>query len=222
MLIKSIGVSHVLVFLVIATTMLLTSTSDIVVDESDGGGGGSSGDLADDESMTHVKSHQHNHHHHHHHHQQQQHQNTGTQNQNTLYAQRVARSNNSTNLVNNNNNNNNSFGEDDEWLNNLAGLHQKVSIFRIFYMYSGTVITIMGAILNALCIVVFYKSKLFRNSSFPYYVYVISFVDILNVFLRFLVPQAYEAFVRNQLESRFNITPDLINQLDYDLYKKFY
>jgi hypothetical protein len=74
----------------------------------------------------------------------------------------------------------------------------------------------MGATLNTLCIVVFYKSKLFRNSSFPYYVYVISLVDILNVFLRFVVPQAYEKYVRNTLESDYGISRDMINTVYYD------
>lgn len=74
----------------------------------------------------------------------------------------------------------------------------------------------MGATLNTLCIVVFYKSKLFRNSSFPYYVYVISLVDILNVFLRFVVPQAYEKYVRTTLESDYGISRDMINTVYYD------
>lgn len=120
----------------------------------------------------------------------------------------------------------------DFWLyEKLMDLYAKVTLFRQVYIYMGTGITCVGFILNTLCIVIFYKSKLFRNSSFPYYVYVISVVDTVNIFLRFLVPQSYEIYVRNRLanfykvnRSDFNLekyenyTPKVVNDYDCNIY----
>lgn len=114
--------------------------------------------------------------------------------------------------------NNETINHDDPWLIDLARLHSKVVFFRNIYLYFGTIITILGATLNTLCIIVFYNSKLFRNSSFPYYVYVISVVDTLNIFLRFLVPQSFEKIVRTILNTKFEVSPYEINQEAYDGY----
>ena len=110
----------------------------------------------------------------------------------------------------------NSSEEDYYMYESLIYIYMSVKFWRDFYIIFGTLISITGFILNTLCIIIFYNSKLFRNSSFPYYVYVISIVDTLNIFFRFIVPQSVEFYVRNKLSSDYNVIN--YNQDDYDTY----
>ncbi|CAF1086678.1 unnamed protein product [Brachionus calyciflorus] len=106
----------------------------------------------------------------------------------------------------------------DSLYTNLVKLYQDVKLMREIYIYLGSFITILGTILNTLCIFIFYKSKIFRNSSFPYYVYVISIIDTINIFLRFLVPQFIEKFIRNTLYDSYNVSSSEFNQENYDTF----
>ena len=66
----------------------------------------------------------------------------------------------------------------------LMDLYKDVKLCRDIYITFGNVFSIIGVALNTLCIIIFYKSKLFRNSSFPYYVNILAIVDTLNIFFR--------------------------------------
>jgi hypothetical protein len=66
----------------------------------------------------------------------------------------------------------------------LMDLYKDVKLWRDIYITFGNVFSIIGVALNTLCIIIFYKSKLFRNSSFPYYVNILAIVDTLNIFFR--------------------------------------
>lgn len=103
----------------------------------------------------------------------------------------------------------------------LVDLYKNVKFVREIFLYLGSVITVLGCILNSLCIIVFYKSKIFRNSSFPFYVYVISIVDTLNIFLRFAVPQLIEKVIRTILVDKYNVNPYEVNQEKYDRYTSY-
>ena len=100
----------------------------------------------------------------------------------------------------------------------LANIFASVKFWREIYIVSGMCLTVAGTTLNLLCILIFSKSKLFRNSSFPYYVYVISVVDTLNIFMRYLVPQTMEIYVRHALVTQYNIVPNEVDQEKYDHY----
>jgi hypothetical protein len=81
-----------------------------------------------------------------------------------------------------------------------------VSTFRYIFIAFGSFITPCGILLNITCIVIFAKSKLFRNSSFPYYVYVMSTVDSLNILIRFAIPQLIESSLRYTLKNKYNVS----------------
>lgn len=66
----------------------------------------------------------------------------------------------------------------------LLDLYQDVNLWRDVYITFGNVFSVIGITLNGLCILIFNKSKLFRNSSFPYYVNILAIVDTLNIFFR--------------------------------------
>jgi hypothetical protein len=100
----------------------------------------------------------------------------------------------------------------------LQYVYTSVKFWREFYIIFGSIITLIGCTLNSLCILIFYKSKLFRNSSFPYYVYVISIVDTLNIFFRFVVPQSIELYVRHKLTNVYHVVNSESNQELYDSY----
>lgn len=100
----------------------------------------------------------------------------------------------------------------------LFKLYQDVKQMREVYIYAGSLITVLGVILNLLCIYIFYKSKIFKNSSFPYYVYIISVTDTINIFLRFVVPQLIEKIIRYNLHTNYNVSADQVNQEKYDKY----
>ena len=93
----------------------------------------------------------------------------------------------------------------------LQGIFMSVKFWREIYMVLGLIITVVGSSLNLICIFIFSKSKLFRNSSFPYYVYVISVIDTLNIFMRYLVPQSIETYVRRKLEVEHGKYPNYSN-----------
>ena len=106
--------------------------------------------------------------------------------------------------------------EDIEFYNYLSHLYTSIQHWRDMYIVLGTCITLVGITLNALCILVFSKSKLFRRSTFPLYVYIIAIVDSLNILFRFVVPYALESYVRSRLVNDYHILN--YNQEDYDLY----
>lgn len=72
----------------------------------------------------------------------------------------------------------------DLWHTFLLILYQDIQFWRNIFIYLGSVLTGIGVTLNILCIIIFSKSKLFRNSSFPYYVYILAIVDTLNILFR--------------------------------------
>lgn len=98
----------------------------------------------------------------------------------------------------------------------LRSIFMSVKSWREIYIVFGTIITVVGTSLNLVCILIFSQSKLFRHSSFPYYVYVISVIDTLNIFMRYLVPQSIETYVRRVLELDYGILADQVNQELYD------
>jgi hypothetical protein len=98
----------------------------------------------------------------------------------------------------------------------LREIFLSVKAWRDIYIVLGTIITVVGSSLNLLCILIFSQSKLFRHSSFPYYVYVISIIDTLNIFMRYLVPQSIESYVRRVLEVDYGIMTDEVHQDLYD------
>lgn len=100
----------------------------------------------------------------------------------------------------------------------LFKLYQDVKQMREIYIYIGSFITVLGLTLNLLCIFIFYKSKIFKNSSFPYYVYIISVTDTINIFLRFVVPQLIEKIIRYNLHTHYNVSAYQVNQEQYDKY----
>lgn len=104
---------------------------------------------------------------------------------NKLYQYNSSQNEYSDQASNNNYYNNNGQNNNNEMnlYDTLFKLYYTVKFWRELYIFFGTILTICGSTLNTLCIVIFYKSKLFRNSSFPYYVYVISIVDTFNIFL---------------------------------------
>nr|QVK45700.1 G protein-coupled receptor [Proales similis] len=102
----------------------------------------------------------------------------------------------------------NSSGFDQKAYNTLLRLedmYKSVEEWRDLYITLAPILTTVGLVLNALCIVMFYKSTIFRNSSFRFYVYVIAVVDSLNILLRFAVPQTYESYLRHKLESEYHV-----------------
>ena len=94
----------------------------------------------------------------------------------------------------------------------IENLYFTVKKMRGIYITLGSIITPCGLVLNTLCILVFFKSKLFRNSSFPYYVYVISVVDTLNILIRFAIPQFIEERYRQGILRKFNLSSEEISQ----------
>ena len=100
----------------------------------------------------------------------------------------------------------------------LFKLYQDVKQMREIYIYIGSFITVLGVVLNLLCICIFYRSKIFKNSSFPYYVYIISVTDTINIFLRFVVPQLIEKIIRYNLQTHYNVSADQVDQEKYDKY----
>ena len=116
-------------------------------------------------------------------------------------------------LVNDNSNYN--------WHDNLLELYEDIKFWRDLYIIAGSGITCVGTMLNMLCIVIFYKSKLFRNSSFPYYVYIISIVDTMNILIRFFIPQLIEQIVRSILVSRYHVDSNELNSEKYDKYTSY-
>ncbi len=66
----------------------------------------------------------------------------------------------------------------------LLALYKDIQFWRDIFIFFGSFFTGLGVTLNTLCIIIFIKSKLFRNSSFPYYVYILAFVDTLNILFR--------------------------------------
>jgi hypothetical protein len=88
----------------------------------------------------------------------------------------------------------------------LFELFNNVKNWRQIFITIGLIITITGLILNTLSIIVFSKSKIFRNSSFPYYVYVLSIIDSLNLAIRYIVPQLTEKTLSEQLLLKYNAT----------------
>jgi hypothetical protein len=135
-------------------------------------------------------------------------QSTATSQMTTMYDYELNQSDRDASL--------NSSEEDLIMYESLIYVYTSVKFWRDFYIIFGTLFTITGFILNSLCIIIFYKSKLFRNSSFPYYVYVISIVDTLNIFFRFLVPQSVEFYVRNKLVNDYHVIN--YRQDEYDIY----
>ena len=106
----------------------------------------------------------------------------------------------------------------DEWHSFLLDLYQDIKLWRDIYIFFGSLFTGAGLTLNTLCIIIFVKSKLFRNSSFPYYVYILALVDTLNIFFRFLFPQLIEAYVRLVLVKSYHVGPNEIDMEKYDIY----
>jgi hypothetical protein len=84
----------------------------------------------------------------------------------------------------------------------------KVRVMRLIFIIFGSLVTPCGIVLNMTCVVIFAKSKLFRNSSFPYYVYVMSTVDTLNILMRFAIPQSIESSLRYTLVNKYNVSAD--------------
>ncbi len=107
------------------------------------------------------------------------------------------------------------------WHDNLLELYEDIKFWRELYIIAGSGITCVGTMLNMLCIVIFYKSKLFRNSSFPYYVYIISIVDTMNILIRFFIPQLIEQIVRSILVSRYHVDSNELNSEKYDKYTSY-
>lgn len=97
----------------------------------------------------------------------------------------------------------------------LVKMFKLVGNVRQIYLTLGSLITSVGFLMNIMCIFIFYKSRLFKNSSFPYYVYVISLVDSLNILVRFVVPQFMENYFRRRLVSDYNMTETEINWEKY-------
>ena len=108
--------------------------------------------------------------------------------------------------------------QNDELHLNLLQVYDDIKFWREIFILIGSTITFLGVLLNTACIIIFFKSKLFRNSSFPYYVYVISLVDTLNILIRFFIPQSIEAYVRYTLVTTFKVNPNEINTEKYDKY----
>ena len=106
----------------------------------------------------------------------------------------------------------------DELHLNLLVVYEDIKLWREIFILGGSTITFIGFVLNTFCIIIFYKSKLFRNSSFPYYVYIISIVDTLNIFIRFLIPQSIENYVRSILVKKFFVDPNEVNTEKYDTF----
>jgi hypothetical protein len=118
--------------------------------------------------------------------------------------------------------NNNSFKEFEASIlkdyEHLKKVYEIVREVREWYLTFGTLITICGLIMNVLCIIIFFKSKLFRQSSFPYYVYVISIVDMANILMRFAIPQSIENGIRSSIHTKFNMSMDEFNLDKYQYY----
>jgi hypothetical protein len=107
------------------------------------------------------------------------------------------------------------------WHSSLVELYQDIKFWRDIYIAFGSGITGIGIMLNMFCIVIFYKSKLFRNSSFPYYVYVISIIDTMNILIRFLIPQLIEKTVRTILVKRYHVKTYEFDSEKYDKYTSY-
>lgn len=96
----------------------------------------------------------------------------------------------------------------------LFTLYNDIKFWRDIFIIVGACITIIGITLNTLCIYIFYRTKLFQNSSFPYYVYVLSIIDTLNLIIRYVVPQTTETIISNILHFKYNAT----TSDEYELY----
>lgn len=107
------------------------------------------------------------------------------------------------------------------WHSNLLDLYQDIKLWRDLFIWLGSAITGIGTMLNMFCIIIFYKSKLFRNSSFPYYVYIISIVDTLNILIRFFIPQLIEQTVRSILIHRYHVDSYEFDSEKYDKYTSY-
>lgn len=105
-----------------------------------------------------------------------------------------------------------------KWHDDLVDLYTDIKFWRDIFIFFGSSITGVGILLNMCCILIFYKSKLFRNSSFPYYVYIISIVDTLNILIRFLIPQLIEQVVRSILVNRYRLDTNSIDFFKYEEY----
>ena len=76
------------------------------------------------------------------------------------------------------------YNSQDSSLDYLFTLYNDIKFWRDVFITVGAIITVIGVTLNTLCIIIFYNSNLFNNSSFPYYVYVLSIIDTLNLIFR--------------------------------------
>jgi hypothetical protein len=104
----------------------------------------------------------------------------------------------------------------------VLDVYENVRTWKEIFNMSGLLITSIGIILNSVCIWTFYKSQIFQNSSFSYYIYALSIVDSLNLAIRFIIPQLAEMSIRSVLKHRFNATtpeqydmhtPEILNDL---------
>lgn len=90
------------------------------------------------------------------------------------------------------------------WENFLVELYRDIKLWRDIFMVSGTLLTCLGLVLNMLCIMIS-RSKLFKNSSFPFYVKILAIVDTLNILFRFVIPQVIEFYIRFVLVNDYKV-----------------
>jgi hypothetical protein len=96
----------------------------------------------------------------------------------------------------------------------IVELRRTIDVWHQTFILIGSVLTNFGIVFNILSMVVFWKSKLYSNSSFPLYIYTLSVISTMNLLIRFVLPLFMENFVRSKLLNQYNAT----TEDEYEIY----